>query len=128
MLIGGHDRSPLKFRTVSTEGSSTDGPLKLCTQVHEPDDSAVWMSKHDSQLTEVLVQRDQHLAACGGCREDVLIARVRGPISDPLNLMTLGTQRRRGATPDTRIEQDLHPPEVPASAGSMRSCPTRRLA
>ena len=53
---------------------------------------------------------------------------IRGPVADPLDVMTCGAQNGHGAAPDTCVEQNLHEIEDSTSAGSMRSCPTRRRA
>ena len=89
--------------------------------------SAVWTSKHDSQLTEVLVERHQYLPARARHGEYALIARIRRPISDPVDIVPRRAQRGHGAAPDAGVEQNLHASADSTSGGSTRSCPTRRL-
>ena len=88
LSIGCHDGSSLKLRAISTEDSRTNGTLEMRAKIHEPDDSAVWMLMNDRQFTEVLVQRDQHLTMCGGGLENTLVSGIRGPASDPLDLVS----------------------------------------
>ena len=80
------------------------------------------------QLAEVLVERDQYLFLCGGRRQNLFIPGIRGPVADPLDVVTRRAQDRHGAAPHTGVEQNLHEIEDSSSAGSMRSCPTRRRA
>ena len=89
LLTGCYDGSSLKLRAVSTEYSRTNGTLLMRAEINEPDDSVVWMLMNDCELTEILVQRDQHLTVCGGCLEDALVARISEPASDPLDVVAL---------------------------------------
>ena len=80
----------------------------------------------DRQLAEVFVERDQYLSTRGCRRQDLFIPGIRGPVADPLDVVTRRAQDRHGAAPHTCVEQNLHEIEDSTSAGSMRSCPTRR--
>ena len=100
LLLGGHDGALREFRTVTTESGGTYRSLILRTQVHESHDSGMWMSN----------------------------PRIRGPVADPLDVMTCRAQNRHGAATHTCVERNLHDIEDSTSAGSMRSCPTRRRA
>ena len=128
LLLGGHDGALREFRTVTTESSGTHRPLSVRTQVDESHDSGMATSIQDRQLAEVLVEGSQYLSVRGGHRQDLVIPRIRGPVADPLDVMTCGAENRHGAAPDTCVEQNLHEIEDSTSAGSMRSCPTRRRA
>ena len=88
----------------------------------------MWTSIQDRQLAKVLVERDQHLSLRGCRRQYVFIPWIRGPVTDPLDIVTRGAQDRHGSTPYTGVEQNLHELDDSTTAGSMRSCPTRRRA
>ena len=118
----------LELSTVAMESRGTHRALILRAQVHEPHDSSMRTSIQDRQLAEVLVERDQYPSLRGGRRQYLFIPRICRPVADPLDIVTRGAQDRGGPAPHTGVEQNLHDLEDSTSAGSMRSCPTRRLA
>lgn len=76
-----------------------------------------------SELSEILVQSHHGTAFPVSGSENLHVSRVRLPIPDPDDIMTCVTQRLACASPDTRIEQQLHG-VASMMKGSTRSWPT----
>ena len=85
------------------------------------------MSKDKGEFAEVLVQRHQDATFTMSDREDRFIPRILLPITRPDDIVSGSPQLRYGATPDARIEEELHSSPV-TTGGSTRSWPTRRCA
>lgn len=80
-----------------------------------------------SQFAEVLVERDDDLAAFVCATKNDLVARVAWPIGNALDVVTGLRQRRADRAGDATVEKYLHA-LVPVTAGSTRSWPTSRQA
>jgi hypothetical protein len=83
------------------------GLLASC-DVDQSQDPAVRRSADNSQFAEVLVQRHKDSSLGMSASQDLLVARVFGPITRPNNIMTGRGQFRESTAPNARIEQDLH--------------------
>ncbi len=122
-----HDGAGFQFGAMGVEYSPAYRRLLSGRKVDQAKDSAMRMSKNESELAEVLVQRHQDSTFTMSNREDRFIPRVLLPIARPDDIVSGSPQLRYGATPDTRIEEELH--SSPATTGgSTRSWPTRRCA
>jgi hypothetical protein len=63
----------------------------------------------------------------GGMGEDLLVARVRAPVSDTLDFMACVAKSVSRARPNAGVQENSHR-ECSVSAGSTRSWPTSRRA
>jgi len=98
-----------------------------CAEPDETHSVGVWNTMDHSQLTGVLVERDEDAAFTRGTRDDLVVARLLDPIARPDHVVTRPTDRRRRAAPDARVEKEPDVPR-PVTTGSARSWPTRPRA
>jgi hypothetical protein len=122
------DRTARKLVAVATEDSRAYTPLAARVQVNQANGSAVWASIGDGQLAEVLVECHQYLSARPRRRHKAFVSGIRGPVTDPVDVVPLRAQHGHGTAPHAGVEQNPHLSADPTSGGSMRSCPTRRRA
>lgn len=81
----------------------------------------------DGEFTEVLVERHQYTSFPVCMSQDFFVAWIFGPIARPYDIMARGLKLTGGPIPDARVEQELQWLGS-KTIGSIRSCPTRRLA
>lgn len=77
-------------------------------------------TQSDRELTEVFVQRHEHLIALRCPRKNLFVAWIGAPVSDPLHFMAGPLQFPFRPRPDAAIEQKLQAASS-VMAGSMRS-------
>lgn len=97
------------------------------SNVNEPNNPGVLVAESDSELAEVLIERDDDLSIAHRMGEDFLVARVGAPVAHPLDLVSRTFDLTLRAGPDAAIEQDFQA-ALSAMRGSTRSCPTTRRA
>lgn len=127
-FLGRHDRAVSQFPAVAVEHVNTGKTLCPRSQVHESHDPAVLLPVHDGEFPEVLVERHEDLAVVGSVRQDLIVTRVGRPIANAFDFVPGGLKVGASPAPHAGIEEDFHELDDSVSAGSIRSCPTKRRA
>ncbi len=86
------------------------------------------VAAHDSQFAEILVECHQDLPVLGCVSQHVFVTRIGRPVTNPFDPVSGGAKGVESAAPHAGVKEYSHPPEDSVSAGSTRSCPTRRRA
>lgn len=102
---------------------ATHGPLSPRRNFHEPDDSRVRLRPDDRQLSEILIERDEHSILGIRAPEKLFIAGVLGPVADVNDIVSSRREIFPGFFPDAVIEKELHT-AASTTGGSTRSCAT----
>ena len=122
-----HDRARCERFAVKGDHVRAGGSLITGSETDNPNDTGVRSTPHNGELAKVLVERNEDAPMRDGRREDRFVSWILGPLAGPDHVVTCGSQRDSCASPDTRVEQELHVPVFRIS-GSTRSWPTRRRA
>jgi hypothetical protein len=108
------------MRFVLGDDASADRSLLEIPEINEPHDSRMASAQSNCKLTEILVERNDYLAVLRGMGEDLSIARIDRPFSNPLYFVSGPFELLLCAWPDAAIEQELQAASS-VMAGSMRS-------
>jgi hypothetical protein len=96
-------------------------------EADQAQDARVGDLPDDGHFSEVLVEGDEDSGLGQSASEDLLVARVGGPIARPDHVVSGRPEPSDGAAPDARVEEESHAP-VGTRKGSTRSWATSRLA
>jgi hypothetical protein len=104
------------MRFVLGDDASADRSLLEIPEINEPHDSRMASAQSNCKLTEILLERN----VLRGMGEDLSIARIDRPFSNPLYFVSGPFELLLCAWPDAAIEQELQAASS-VMAGSMRS-------
>jgi len=102
------------------DDASADRRLLQVAKIDKPNDSSMGSAEGDRQLAEVLVEGDEYLAVLRCVGEDLVVAWIGAPVSDPLYLVPGALEFCFCSRPDAAIEQELQAASS-VTAGSTRS-------
>lgn len=109
-----------QVRLTLSDDTSANWRLLQVAKIDEPDDSGVSSAQSDRELAEILVERYEYSAVLRCMGEDLVVAWVGAPVSDPFHLVPGPLELVLCTGPDAAIEQELQAASS-VMAGSMRS-------
>ena len=118
--LHGHDGGLYQVRLVLSDDTGAHRRLLQVAKINEPNDSRMGSAESNRQLAKILVERNQHLAVLRSMGQNLVVARIGAPVTDPLDFMSSPFQLCLCAGPDAAIEQGLQAASS-VMAGSIRS-------
>jgi hypothetical protein len=82
--------------------------MLLCGNLMEHDDSGARQSLVHGQLAELAVRSDEHATRLRSRGQHTAVARVRRPVVDGVDIVTLRAQRGRNRVREAAIDQQFH--------------------
>ena len=125
--LDGDNGPPREQCSIALKCRSADWPLPPRGNSHEPDDSSVRLRPHDRQLTEILVERDEHPVFGMSPAEQLLVAGVIWTVTGMNYVVSRSREVLPRLAPDAVVEQQLQA-AASTTGGSTRSCATTRWA
>lgn len=122
--FGGHDGAFREIVAVAREHIDAAGALFRGAGVNQADDSSMGLATKDSQLAEILVQRDDHAPFASCLLENRLITWIRRLVRHGGDVVSRGFDDGMHSAMDTAVQQNTHQ----AVVSSIRSWPTIRRA
>lgn len=102
--LGGNHSTPLEQATVAGENIHAHGDLLLCGKIDKPKYPRVQSSFEEDQCSKVLIQGDQHAAVLMCSVQNLIVARIPTPISNPDDVMAGFQQGLPDPTPNARVQ------------------------
>ena len=98
--------------------------LLRCPETHKPNNSGVRPAKHDGQLTEVLVESNEHSPFGMRTPQDLVVSRIHGPIACPDHIVPVCPKVHSRGGRHAAIEEQSQ--DWACAGNSIRSWPTTR--
>lgn len=109
------------------EHLQTNRSLLTGRDIHQTQDTTVRSAVRDRHLAKILIQSHENALFDMSAAEDLVIARIFGPVTGPDDVVARGLQWDGRFAPNAGVQKDPHVP-VSIVSGSIRSLPTRRRA